>query len=245
MMQSLELGGTGKTVALSFAVPAEIFDVIGSLAPKKPANPVVLSPVVKGGRVTNPLPFSRTLHRTLTDLVFFYGTLMSGFKRPGRARLDTMLAIRGAGTSMRRCSTSASIPAAIPAGDSKRLGRGAPHARSRRGAGARSTKSKAFGRTSPTPACTAAKKRSVTFADGRQMRAWVYFYNAPARPRAADRIGRLPRASQGEAMNETACGVWRRPSRSYRGFGRVRRRAADLDPTASSQARVEACPKSG
>ena len=30
MMQSLELGGTGKTVALSFTVPAEIFDVVGA-----------------------------------------------------------------------------------------------------------------------------------------------------------------------------------------------------------------------
>jgi hypothetical protein len=37
MMQSLELSGTGKTVALSFTVPAEIFDVIGAIAPKKPA----------------------------------------------------------------------------------------------------------------------------------------------------------------------------------------------------------------
>jgi hypothetical protein len=38
MMQSLELGGTGKTVSLSFAVPAELFDVIGALAnQKKPA----------------------------------------------------------------------------------------------------------------------------------------------------------------------------------------------------------------
>jgi len=36
MMQSLELSGTGKTVALSFTVPAEIFDVIGTIAPKKP-----------------------------------------------------------------------------------------------------------------------------------------------------------------------------------------------------------------
>ena len=38
MMQSLELGGTGKTVALSFAVPAEVFDVIGAIGngmPKK------------------------------------------------------------------------------------------------------------------------------------------------------------------------------------------------------------------
>jgi hypothetical protein len=34
MTQSLELGGTGKTVALSFAVPAEVFDVIGAVANK-------------------------------------------------------------------------------------------------------------------------------------------------------------------------------------------------------------------
>jgi hypothetical protein len=37
-MQSLELGGTGKTVSLSFAVPAELFDVIGAAASqRKPA----------------------------------------------------------------------------------------------------------------------------------------------------------------------------------------------------------------
>jgi hypothetical protein len=38
MMQSLELGGTGKTVALSFAVPAEVFDAVAAFgAKKKPA----------------------------------------------------------------------------------------------------------------------------------------------------------------------------------------------------------------
>jgi hypothetical protein len=38
MMQSLELGGAGKTVSLSFAVPAELFDVIGAAAAqRKPA----------------------------------------------------------------------------------------------------------------------------------------------------------------------------------------------------------------
>jgi hypothetical protein len=36
MIQSLELGGTGKTVALSFAVPAEIFDAIAAFAPQRP-----------------------------------------------------------------------------------------------------------------------------------------------------------------------------------------------------------------
>jgi hypothetical protein len=34
MMQSLELSGTGKTVALSFTVPAEVFDLVGAVAGK-------------------------------------------------------------------------------------------------------------------------------------------------------------------------------------------------------------------
>jgi hypothetical protein len=36
MIQSLELGGTGKTVALSFTVPAQVFDAIAALAPQRP-----------------------------------------------------------------------------------------------------------------------------------------------------------------------------------------------------------------
>jgi hypothetical protein len=40
MMQSLELGGSGKTVALSFAVPAEVFDAVGgALNNRLPKNP--------------------------------------------------------------------------------------------------------------------------------------------------------------------------------------------------------------
>jgi hypothetical protein len=39
MMQSLELGGTGKTVALSFAVPAEVFDMMNHRAPGHVAPP--------------------------------------------------------------------------------------------------------------------------------------------------------------------------------------------------------------
>jgi hypothetical protein len=39
MMQSLELGGTGKTVALSFAVPAELFDVMHHSPARLPGHP--------------------------------------------------------------------------------------------------------------------------------------------------------------------------------------------------------------
>src|SRR5919198_780101 len=35
MMQSLELGGTGKTVALSFDVPSQVFDAVGAIAGQK------------------------------------------------------------------------------------------------------------------------------------------------------------------------------------------------------------------
>src|SRR3954469_10269565 len=37
VMQSLELGGAGKTVSLSFVVPAELFDIIGAARREKPA----------------------------------------------------------------------------------------------------------------------------------------------------------------------------------------------------------------
>jgi len=36
LLQSLELGGTGKTVVLSFAVPAKVFDLLGAAASKSP-----------------------------------------------------------------------------------------------------------------------------------------------------------------------------------------------------------------
>jgi hypothetical protein len=36
MMQSLELGGEGKTVSLSFNVPAEVFDMIGTMSGRTP-----------------------------------------------------------------------------------------------------------------------------------------------------------------------------------------------------------------
>jgi len=41
MMQSLELGGTGKSVALSFSVPGEVFDAIGATLPPAPPKPPV------------------------------------------------------------------------------------------------------------------------------------------------------------------------------------------------------------
>jgi len=46
--QSLELGGTGKTVALSFVVPAEVFDAVSAMMPKRqPEKPQIEKPKVE------------------------------------------------------------------------------------------------------------------------------------------------------------------------------------------------------
>jgi gamma-glutamylcyclotransferase (GGCT)/AIG2-like uncharacterized protein YtfP len=54
----------------------------------------------------------------MTDLVFFYGTLMSGFKRLGRSRIDAKLTAVGRGTIGAAPSTRI-YPAAIPSSDSR------------------------------------------------------------------------------------------------------------------------------
>ena len=36
MIQSLELGGTGNTVALSFSVPSQLFDAIAAIGGQRP-----------------------------------------------------------------------------------------------------------------------------------------------------------------------------------------------------------------
>lgn len=41
MMESLELGGTGKTVALSFTIPAEIFDAVAAMHGRHPKKPAI------------------------------------------------------------------------------------------------------------------------------------------------------------------------------------------------------------
>jgi len=55
----------------------------------------------------------------MTHLVFFYGTLMSGFKRPGRERLNSMLTPLGRGSIRAALFDMGFYPAAVPAGDAQ------------------------------------------------------------------------------------------------------------------------------
>jgi len=114
----------------------------------------------------------------VTDLVFFYGTLMSGFKRRGRDRIDAKLTPVGRGWIHAALFDLGLYPGAIPASDTRVLGE--LH---------RMVDSDAvlleldaiegFTPGEPDASLYVRSETPVTLDDGRTETAWTYFYNAP------------------------------------------------------------------
>jgi len=128
---------------------------------------------------------------SMTDLVFFYGTLMSGFKRPGRARLDQALRPIG------RASIGAALfdlgiyPAAIPAHDGTVWGE--VHQMLDSDAVLTTLDEiEGYSATEPDSSLYTRAEIPVTFPDGHVVNAWVYFYNAP--------LGRAQRIESGDYL---------------------------------------------
>ena len=125
----------------------------------------------------------------MTALVFFYGTLMSGFQRPGRSTLDQILVPVGRGWIRAALFDLGIYPAAIPASDTRVWGEVYqmldPDAvlsstDELEGVNPREPDSSLYTRT----------EALATFEDGRVASAWVYFYNAP--------LGRAERIESGD-----------------------------------------------
>ena len=55
----------------------------------------------------------------MTRLVFFYGTLMTPFNRPGRRRIDDHLTFKGRGSIRAALFDLGIYPAAVPAADTR------------------------------------------------------------------------------------------------------------------------------
>lgn len=55
----------------------------------------------------------------MSELVFFYGTLMTPFNRPGRRRVDQYLVYNGRGTIAAALFDLGIYPAAVPASDGR------------------------------------------------------------------------------------------------------------------------------
>jgi gamma-glutamylcyclotransferase (GGCT)/AIG2-like uncharacterized protein YtfP len=114
----------------------------------------------------------------MTDLVFFYGTLMSGFKRPGRSRIDPKLTPVGRGSIQATLFDLGIYPAAIPASDECVLGE--VHRMSDVDSVlAALDEIEGYRPGQPDASLYTRVETPVTFDDGRVEPAWAYFYNAP------------------------------------------------------------------
>jgi gamma-glutamylcyclotransferase (GGCT)/AIG2-like uncharacterized protein YtfP len=127
----------------------------------------------------------------MTDLVFFYGTLMSGFHRPGRTRLDRVLTPVGRGWIHAALFDLGIYPAAIPASDTRVWGE------IHRMLDVESVLStldeiEGFSISEPDKSLYIREAIPVTFEDGQVKSAWVYFYNAP--------LGRAERIQSGDYL---------------------------------------------
>jgi gamma-glutamylcyclotransferase (GGCT)/AIG2-like uncharacterized protein YtfP len=123
----------------------------------------------------------------MTDLVFFYGTLMSGFKRPGRTTLDRVLQPVG-----RAWINAALFDLGIyPALEGQVWGE--VHQMLDPGAALTTLDEiEGFSAKSPDASLYRRVEIPVTLDDGRTAQAWVYFYNAP--------LGRAERIASGDYL---------------------------------------------
>jgi gamma-glutamylcyclotransferase (GGCT)/AIG2-like uncharacterized protein YtfP len=112
----------------------------------------------------------------MTELVFFYGTLMSGFKRQGRVELA--LEPVGHGSIQALLFDVGIYPAAIPAPGSR------VHGEVHRMVAPDSVlraldEIEGYRHEKPDASLYVRAETPVRLDDGRVAQAWVYFYNAP------------------------------------------------------------------
>jgi gamma-glutamylcyclotransferase (GGCT)/AIG2-like uncharacterized protein YtfP len=149
-----------------------------------------LDATLAGGGLTPSRP-APTLLATVTDLVFFYGTLMSAFKRPSRARINAKLELAGRGSIPAALFDVGIYPAAIPAADSRVLGE-VHRMLDRQGVLDALDEIEGFDPGRPDESLYTRVEVPVTFDDGGVAAAWVYFYNAP--------LGRAQRIPSGDYL---------------------------------------------
>ncbi len=127
----------------------------------------------------------------MTDLVFFYGTLMSGFQRAGRSRVDPQLSAQGRGWIAATLFDLGIYPAAIPASDARVWGE--VHRMTNVDAVLSALDElEGFRPSEPDASLYTRIETVVTFDDGHVAQAWAYFYNAP--------LGRAQRIESGDYL---------------------------------------------
>ena len=111
--------------------------------------------------------------------VFFYGTLMSPFNRPGRQRITPQLTYTGRG-SMRAALFDLGIyPAAVPSNDDSLVWGEVYETSDPSSVLSVLDEIEGYRPSEPDRSLYTRVVTDVTLEDGRVAKAWAYFYNAP------------------------------------------------------------------
>jgi gamma-glutamylcyclotransferase (GGCT)/AIG2-like uncharacterized protein YtfP len=114
----------------------------------------------------------------MAERVFFYGTLMTPFNRPGRQRIDQQLSYIGRGRISAALFDLGIYPAAVPATEGHVWGE-VYEALDPIAVLEALDEIEGYRAGEPETSLYNRMRVPVTLDDGRQVDAWVYFYNAP------------------------------------------------------------------
>lgn len=127
----------------------------------------------------------------MADLVFFYGTLMTGFDRRRRIGIDPKMAFRARGWVQAALFDLGIYPAAVPAADGRVWGE-VFELLDAEGVLNALDEIEGYHPGEPDTSLYLRSRVPVHLADGSTEQAWVYFYNAP--------LGKAPRIDSGDYL---------------------------------------------
>ena len=129
----------------------------------------------------------------MNRFIFFYGTLMTPFNRPGRRLIDSQLMFKGRGSIAAALFDLGIYPAAVPAGHGDARVRGEAYEMTDPAA-VLDVLDEIEGvvPTAPDTSLYTRRVTSVTLDEGSTIEAWAYFYNAP--------LGRAERIPSGDYL---------------------------------------------
>jgi gamma-glutamylcyclotransferase (GGCT)/AIG2-like uncharacterized protein YtfP len=128
----------------------------------------------------------------VSECVFFYGTLMTPFNRPGRQRITPKLAFEGRGTIAAALFDLGIYPAAVPTSDGSQVWGEVYVMLEPSAVLATLDEIEGYRPNEPERSLYVRVLTNVTLDDGRVLDAWAYFYNAP--------LGRAERIESGDYL---------------------------------------------
>ena len=116
----------------------------------------------------------------MSQLIFFYGTLMTPFNRPGRRRIDSHLVFKGRGSIAAALFDLGIYPAAVPAEHEHARVRGEVYEMTDATAVLEVLDEiEGYSLAEPDTSLYTRIVTPVTLEDESVVKAWAYFYNAP------------------------------------------------------------------